>query len=70
MVGCAQQCLRKSQDIQSQKKSTETEDDDQDGCEETFQKLQNLLVTLTKRVIEAEMEDFELVSCGGIGLFT
>ncbi|XP_055892399.1 Fanconi anemia group I protein-like isoform X3 [Biomphalaria glabrata] len=70
LVGCAQQCLRKSQDIQSQKKSTETEDDDQDGCEETFQKLQNLLVTLTKRVIEAEMEDFELDKSADFSLAT
>ncbi|KAI8733755.1 Fanconi anemia group I protein, partial [Biomphalaria glabrata] len=70
LVGCAQQCLRKSQDIQSQKKSTETEADDQDGCEETFQKLQNLLVTLTKRVIEAEMEDFELDKSADFSLAT
>ncbi|KAH9520145.1 hypothetical protein Btru_060124 [Bulinus truncatus] len=72
LVGCAQQCLRKSLDIKSQKKSLDNPDDEQDLNDDAqaVQNLQNILVNLTKRIIEAEMEDFELDKSADFSLAT
>ncbi|CAG5131997.1 unnamed protein product [Candidula unifasciata] len=63
LIGCAQQCVRKSVEIVSRMQRDDEDDDaEEEGDGEKFsqKQIQALLSSLTKRIIDAEMEDFEL----------
>lgn len=65
LICCIQQCVRKSQDIIAKTNLSEDDDDNDDNDpadpqQVSFKQLQAILASLTERLIETEMEDFEI----------
>ncbi|CAL1526134.1 unnamed protein product, partial [Lymnaea stagnalis] len=71
LVGCAQQCLRESIKILSNTSPTDDDDEPESSREpHGVEELQNILETMTKRIIKADMEDFELDKSADFSLAT
>ncbi|XP_005098563.1 Fanconi anemia group I protein [Aplysia californica] len=65
LLKCVQQCARKAVHILAQSRhagddDSMDEDNDEDGGKQSLVQLQKILSSLTTRIIDAEMEDFEL----------
>ncbi|GFR85907.1 fanconi anemia group I protein-like [Elysia marginata] len=65
LICCIQQCVRKSEEIVAKTNQTEDDEDDDDddmadSQHTSMKQLQSILTSLSVRLIETEMEDFEI----------
>ena len=61
MLCCIQQCLIKSDEFRKKQQADDDDDDDDDDDSAVQSELEEMMKSLTDRMITSEMEDFELV---------
>lgn len=61
LISCVQQCITRARLIQAKVTDQDLDDSDQEGSGKSLEELEDMLDSLTNRMIQADMEDFELV---------
>ncbi|XP_025095765.1 Fanconi anemia group I protein-like isoform X2 [Pomacea canaliculata] len=60
LISCVQQCITRARLIQAKVTDQDLDDSDQEGSGKSLEELEDMLDSLTNRMIQADMEDFEL----------